>query len=85
VTEMGVRSAVDRDYDIAVEVNRRFDDIRDNEQEILADLPEMDNADLLRIREVLVSLQQTAQYAVRNAEIATNLALNEESEHTSIR
>jgi hypothetical protein len=33
---------------------------------------------------VLVSLGQTAQYAVRNAEIATNLALNEESTHVSI-
>jgi hypothetical protein len=38
----------------------------------------------LRVREVLVSLAQTAQYAVRNAEIATNLALNEESVHTTI-
>jgi hypothetical protein len=85
VTELGVGAAVDRDYDIAIQARRRFAEIRDNEQEILADLPEMDNADLLRIREVLVSLQQTAQYAVRNAEIATNLALNEESEHTTIR
>jgi hypothetical protein len=33
---------------------------------------------------VLVSLQQTAEFAVRSAEIATNLALNEESEHTTI-
>jgi len=85
VTEMGVRAAVDREYDDAIEVRRRFIDIRDSEQDILSDLPEMDNDDLLRIREVLVSLQQTVQYAVRNAEIATNLALNEESEHTSIR
>jgi hypothetical protein len=33
---------------------------------------------------VLVSLQQTAQYAMRNAEIAANLALNEESEHVTL-
>jgi len=33
---------------------------------------------------VLVSLQQTAQYAVRNAEIATNLSLNEESDRIAI-
>jgi hypothetical protein len=39
---------------------------------------------LLQVREVLVSLAQTAQFAVRNAEIATNLAHNEESEHISI-
>jgi hypothetical protein len=44
----------------------------------------MDNQDLLQVREVLVSLQQTAQYAMRNAEIAVNLALNEESDHTTI-
>jgi hypothetical protein len=44
----------------------------------------MDNDDLLEVREVLVSLQQTAQYAMRNAEIAANLALNEQSAHTSI-
>jgi hypothetical protein len=45
----------------------------------------MSNTDLLEIREVLVSLQQTAQYAMRNAEIAANLALNEESEHVTIK
>ena len=45
----------------------------------------MDNEALLQVREVLVSLQQTAEYAVRNAEIATNLALDEESEHTTIQ
>jgi phosphate uptake regulator len=84
ITSKGVRAAVERDYDLAIEVRRLFTEIRDREQEMLADLPEMSNEDLLRIREVLVSLQQTAQYAVRNAEIATNLALNEESEHTTI-
>jgi hypothetical protein len=45
----------------------------------------MSNRDLLRVREVLVSLQQTAQYAMRNAEIAANLALNEENEHVTIK
>ena len=34
----------------------------------------MDNESLLRIRELLVSLQETAQYAVRIGEIAANLA-----------
>ena len=49
------------------------------------DIPEMNNDQLLEIREVLVSLDQTAEYAIRNAEIATNLALNEESEHITIQ
>ena len=59
-------------------------EVRNREMEILDDLEEMPNSDLLRVREVLVSLGQTAQYAVRNAEIATNLALNEDSDHVSI-
>ncbi|MBB6090352.1 hypothetical protein HNR49_001732 [Halobacterium salinarum] len=44
----------------------------------------MNNADLLEAREVLVSLQQSAQYSMRNAEIAANLALNEQSAHTTL-
>lgn len=85
ITEKGVRAAVERDYEIALEVKELFREIEDSQREILKDLPEMDNDDLLRVREVLVGLQQTAQYAVRNAEIATNLALDEESEYVSIR
>jgi phosphate uptake regulator len=85
LTELAVESAVERDYDTAIEVRERYAAIDDREAEILADLPEMQNDQLLQIREVLVSLHATAQYAVRNAEIATNLALNEESDHISIR
>jgi phosphate uptake regulator len=84
ITEKGVLCAVNCDYDLALDVRRLFTEIKDREQEILNDIDEMPNEDLLRVREVLVSLQQTAQYAVRNAEIATNLALNEESEYTTI-
>jgi phosphate uptake regulator len=85
ITEKAVRAAVERDYDLAIEVRELFSDIDNREQEILSDLDELPNEDLLSVREVLVSLQQTAQYAVRNAEIATNLALNEESQHTTIQ
>ncbi|WP_331232481.1 phosphate uptake regulator PhoU [Natronorarus salvus] len=84
ITRLAVESAVARDYDMTIEVRGLFHEISDREDEILADLPEMDNEDLLRVREVLVSLQQTAQYAMRNAEIAANLSLNEESEHVTI-
>jgi phosphate uptake regulator len=84
VTRLAVEAAVARDYDTTIEVRELFHQISDREDEILADLPEMENEDLLRVREVLVSLQQTAQYAMRNAEIAANLALNEESEHVTI-
>ncbi|MBX0323375.1 phosphate uptake regulator PhoU [Halomicroarcula sp. F13] len=85
ITAMAVQSAVDRNYDTAIEVREAYSDIGDKEHDILNDLPEMDNESLLQVREVLVSLQQTAEYAVRNAEIATNLALDEESEHTTIQ
>ncbi|WP_096391410.1 phosphate signaling complex PhoU family protein [Halopenitus persicus] len=84
LTELAVRSVVERDYDLTVECRHLFRDISDRESEILDDLSEMDNEDLLRVREVLVSLQHTAEYAMRNAEIAANLALNEESEHVKI-
>jgi phosphate uptake regulator len=85
ITEQAVAAAVDRDYDAAIQVREEFDAVSSREQEILEDLPEMSNERLLEVREVLVSLDQTAQYAVRNAEIATNLAMNEESNHISIR
>jgi phosphate uptake regulator len=84
ITSLAVRAVVERDYDTTIEVRKLFHQIGDRENDILADLPEMDNEDLLRVREVLVSLQQTAQYAMRNAEIAANLALNEQSDHTTI-
>jgi phosphate uptake regulator len=84
VTGLAVRAAVERDYDATVEVRERFRSITDREREILADLPEMDNAALLEVREVLVSLQQTAQYAMRNAEIAANIALDRENDHVTI-
>jgi phosphate uptake regulator len=85
ITELAVQAAVERDYDRAIEVKEMFAEIGDREEDILADLDEMSNDDLLSVREVLVSLQQTTEFAVRNAEIATNLALSEESEHTTIK
>jgi len=81
LTALAVAAVVERDYDATVEVRRRFRDLGDREREILADLPELSNDQLLRVREVLVALQQTAQYAMRNAEIGANLALEASSEH----
>ncbi|WP_136687914.1 phosphate signaling complex PhoU family protein [Halorhabdus amylolytica] len=84
LTEMAVKAVVERDFEIANDVRTRFREIDHCEDELLDGLEEMPNSDLLAVRDVLVALQETAQYAVRNAEIATNLALNEESEHTTI-
>jgi len=85
LSEQAVAAAVERDYDTAAEVRESFTEVDGLEQDILGDLPELSNNQLLDVREVLVGLDQTAQYSVRNAEIATNLALNEESTHVSIR
>ena len=84
LTAMAVESAVARDYDLTIEVRKLYHQIGDRERDILDDLPELSNRDLLQVREVLVSLQQTAQYAMRNAEIAANLALDEESDHVTL-
>jgi phosphate uptake regulator len=84
ITALAVRSVVERDYDMTIEVRQLFREIRDTERDLLDDLPELSNATLLEVREVLVGLRQTAEYAVRNAEIAANLALNEDSEHVTI-
>jgi len=84
MTELAVQAVVERDYDKTIKCRYLFHEIADREQEILQDLPELSNTELLRVREVLVSLQQTAEHAMRNAEIAANLALDEESEHVEI-
>ncbi|WP_248897693.1 phosphate signaling complex PhoU family protein [Haloplanus halobius] len=84
ITATAVEAVVERDYDKAIAVGHMFEDISDREMELIRSLPDMPKVELLRTREVLVSLQQTAQYAMRNAEIAANLALNDESEHVTI-
>ena len=84
LTEGAVDAVVERDYAKSVAVRDGFQAVTDRESEILNDLPEMDNESLLRVRELLVSLQETAQYAVRIAEVAANVSLNEENEHVSI-
>jgi len=85
LTALSVEAVIDRNFETTIEVKARFSEIEDHAHEILTGLPEMENEQLLQIREVLVSLNATAHYAVRNAEIATNLALNEESSHITIR
>jgi phosphate uptake regulator len=84
MTETAVRAAVERDYQLTIDVRKTFAEVGNREQEILDDLPEMSNEQLIRVREVLVSLQQTAGYAMRNAEIAANLALDEQSPYVTI-
>ncbi|MFB6082033.1 MAG: AbrB/MazE/SpoVT family DNA-binding domain-containing protein [Halanaeroarchaeum sp.] len=84
ISQLAVEAVVERDYDKTLEARALFREIGDREADILDDLPEMTNENLLMIREVLVALQQTAEYAMRNVEIASNLALNEQSDYTTI-
>ncbi|MFB6125073.1 MAG: PhoU domain-containing protein [Halanaeroarchaeum sp.] len=84
ISQLAVEAVVERDYDKTLEARALFREIGDREADILEDLSEMTNENLLMIREVLVALQQTAEYAMRNVEIASNLALNEQSDYTTI-
>ncbi len=84
ITALAVKAAVERDYADTVEVRSLFRDLQTRKTDILADLPEMDNESLLQVREVLVSLDSTAQHAMRIAEIAANLSVNQENEYVSL-
>ncbi|MFB6133370.1 MAG: PhoU domain-containing protein [Halanaeroarchaeum sp.] len=84
ISQLAVEAVVERDYDKTLEARALFREIGDREADILDDLPDMPNEDLLLIRDVLVALQQTSEYAMRNVEIASNLALNEQSDYTTI-
>jgi len=56
LTELAVTAAVERDYDLAIEVKELYAEIGDREHDILHDLPEMSNESLLEVREVLSSV-----------------------------
>ncbi|MDR5657105.1 PhoU domain-containing protein [Halodesulfurarchaeum sp. HSR-GB] len=84
LTEMAVEAIVSRDFETAREAQAKFMELSERELGIMRDLPELSKKRLLQIREVLVALQQTAEHAVRIVEIASNLALNEPSEFTTI-
>jgi phosphate uptake regulator len=84
LTELAVEALETRDFETAREAQALFQDLSERELDLMRDLPEMSKKRLLQVREVLVALQQTAEHAVRIIEIASNLALNEPSEFTSI-
>lgn len=84
ITRRAVEALVDEDYEAAVDVRRSYRGIVDREREILEDLPDVTNDELLQVRELLVALRQSAEYAVRNAEIASNVALDRDSDHVTI-
>ena len=84
LTKLAVEAVVERDFERSLQAQALFQELEDEELSLLKDLPDMDKKHLLQVREVLVDLQQIAEYAVRNVEIASNLALNEQSEYTTL-
>ncbi|MFB6086299.1 MAG: PhoU domain-containing protein [Halodesulfurarchaeum sp.] len=84
LTELAVETVVERDFETARAAQAMFMDLSERELDLMKDLPELKQKRLLQVREVLVALQQTAEHAVRIVEIASNLALNEPSEFTTI-
>lgn len=92
ITELAVASLIERNYRKTTEVRgmfhelrRMFHELRDHEDETLAARDDVPRQELLRVRQVLVSLEETAKYAMRCAEIAANLALHGDSEHVRVQ
>jgi len=84
LTKLALEATLNPDFSKSMHVRNKFAAITDREREILVNVPELSNDEVLAIREVLVSLQRIAEYAMRNAEIAGNLSLNRGSEHLHI-
>lgn len=84
LSSLAIEAVVEGEYDRYRECLELYHEIETTKQTLLESIPELDNTELLRIREVVVSLHHTAEYAIRNAEIAANFALNRDSKYVSI-
>lgn len=78
-----VTAAIERDYDLAMTPREQFRAIVDHKDAIL-DALEGSAETQSSVRDVLVRFQQIAEYSLRNAEIAANIALLDDSEYVSI-
>jgi len=84
LNNLAIDAAIEQNYDLYRECISRFQEIRLSKENLLEEIPEIDNRELLRIRQVVASLYHTSEYAVRNAEIAANFALSQNSEYLTI-
>lgn len=82
--EKSVEAAVNRDYELAMEVRDVFMEMKGHGNESHFELGEMPAEERLPMHKVLVYLEHTAGIAMRNAEIVVNLALRHDSEYVSI-
>ncbi len=79
-----VTAAIERDYDLAMTPRERFETIVDHKNAILQGLEGTNAEEVAYARDVLVRLRQIAEYSLRNAEIAANLAMVSDSRYVSI-
>ena len=81
---LAIDAATEQNYDLYQKCISKFQDIKVSKENMLEEIPEIQNTELLRIRQVVASLYHTSEYAVRNAEIAANFALSQDSEYITI-
>ncbi len=84
LSSLAIEAVISQDYDLYLQCLEQFQAIEKAERTILSELSELENTELLQVRQVLVSLHHTAEYAMRNAEIAANFALNHDSKYLTI-
>ena len=71
-------------YDLYIDCISQYQEIQATEKELLETVPEVTNSELLLIREIIISLHQTAEYAIRNAEVSANFSLNQCSKYVDV-
>lgn len=84
LSSLAIDAIVHPDYDLYRECLNQYHNIETAEQTLLESVSEMDNSELLRVRQIVISLNQTAEYAIQNAEIAANFSLNQDDKYVSI-
>ncbi|WIV68186.1 phosphate signaling complex PhoU family protein [Natrialbaceae archaeon AArc-T1-2] len=83
IARESVTAAIERDYDLAMTPREHFRTIVDHKDAILDGLDGSVETQSY-VRDVLVRFQQIAEHSLRNAEIAANIALVEDSEYVTV-
>lgn len=84
LTDLSMKAISEQNYDIYVDCVSQYQEIQSIEKELLETVSGVTNSELLLIRDIIVSLHQTAEYAIRNAEISANFSLNQCSEYVDV-
>lgn len=84
LSKLAIDTVVKQKYELYNECTVKYTDIQTSKEDLLQNIPELDNEELLRVRQVIINLFQTTEYSIRNAEIALNFILNNDSEYVKI-